>query len=576
MASTADNLNRRQRYEQLRAALLLERATFEPHWRELGDFLLPRRTRFFVSDRNKGDRRNQNIIDATPRHAARTLQSGLHAGLTSPARPWMRLTTPDPDLSEHAPVKEWLHTVTRRMLTVFQRGNLYNVLPTLYGDLGVFGTAAMSVLADGHDLMRCYSYPLGSFAIGVDGRGLATTFIHERQLTVRQLVEQFGGADGAELEPGQAIDWTRFSRSARKAWDAGNYEQVVDVTWVVTPNDLYDARRPFSKFLRWSSCHFENGREAGGGFLRESGFNTFPFMVPRWDVTGDDSYGTDCPGMVALGDVKALQVMHRRKAQAVDKALNPPLVGPAALRTQKTSLLPGDITYQDVRDGMQGLRPIHEVRLEGVQHLALDIQQTQQRVERTFYADLFLMMAMSDRSGQPITAREIDERHEEKLLALGPVLERTNDELLDPLVDRTFSIMQDAGAIPMPPKELEGVDLKVEYTSLMSQAQKLVGVVGQDRFLQSVGSLVGVFPEVRHKVQIFQAIDDYGDMLGVNPKLLRSNEDAQASLEAEQQAIAAANQAKQLRDLGGAAQALGNTPMGGDTALQAVLDGTAA
>ena len=48
-------------------------------------------------------------------------------------------------------------------------------------------------------------------------------------------------------------------------------------------------------------------------------------------------------------------------------------------------------------------------------------------------------MAFSDR--RQITAREIEERHEEKLLMLGPVLERLNDELLRPLIDRTFNIM---------------------------------------------------------------------------------------------------------------------------------------
>jgi len=43
-------------------------------------------------------------------------------------------------------------------------------------------------------------------------------------------------------------------------------------------------------------------------------------------------------------------------------------------------------------------------------------------IRQAFYADLFLMMAESDR--REITAREIDERHEEKMLMLGPVLER--------------------------------------------------------------------------------------------------------------------------------------------------------
>ena len=86
------------RLEALRSSLWSGRASFDSHWRELGDWMLPRRTRFWSADRNKGDKRNQNIIDSTARFAARTLQSGLHAGLTSPARPWFKLSTHDPAL----------------------------------------------------------------------------------------------------------------------------------------------------------------------------------------------------------------------------------------------------------------------------------------------------------------------------------------------------------------------------------------------------------------------------------------------------------------------------------------------
>src|SRR6185295_14471788 len=241
-------LTRRQRYETLRSALLLERASFDSHWKELGDYFFPRRTRFWVTDRNRGERRSQNIVNATPRLAARTLQSGLHAGLTSPARPWMRVTTPDPDLAEHGPVKEWLHTVTQRMLTVFLRSNLYNALPTLYGDAGVFATAAMGVLADERELLRAFTYPIGSYAIGLDARRVASTFVTDYEITVRQAVETFAVVPGST-----DIDWSKVSDTVREAWDKGNYEQPVEVCWMVTPNDDYRADSPWSRHFKFRS-----------------------------------------------------------------------------------------------------------------------------------------------------------------------------------------------------------------------------------------------------------------------------------------------------------------------------------
>jgi hypothetical protein len=571
MPAYRDPLDKRQRYDKLRAALWSERQSgFDAHWRELAEMFMPRRIRFTSSDRNRGDKRNQKIIDSTGRFSARTLSAGMHAGLTSPARPWMKLTTPDPALAKHGPVKLWLHDVTMRMLTIFATSNLYNVLPLVYLDMGIFGTAAMSMVQDSRDLFRCYSYPIGTFALGQDARGLATTFVRDYRLTVRQIVEEFGVQAN-----GRDIDWAPISGTVHDLWDRGDYEEPVDVTWMVKPNESADPHRLEAKHLPWASCSWETG-SSEPKFLRESGFETFPVMAPRWDITGEDSYGTDCPGMTALGDNNQLQIMQRRKGQLLEKAVNPPLKGPTNLKTQKTSLLPGDITYVDVRDGMQGLAPIHEVRLEGFQHLTADIGEVAYRIQRAFYEDLFLMLARSDdRLGadRP-TAREVEERHEEKLLALGPVLERTNDELLDPIIDRVYNLMELNGLVPPPPDILHGVKLKTEYISILAQAQKLVGVVGQDRLLATTGSIVSAMPEfspiVRHKLNMPQMLDNYGEMLGVDPKVIRSTDEAEAALAQEQHVAQAAQDAEQAATLAGAAKDASQTPLGGDSLLSRV------
>jgi hypothetical protein len=564
------SLNKRDRYERLRAALLQDRRSFEAHWRDLADYLFPRRTRWWAGDRNRGDKRNQKIIDSTGRFAARTLQSGLHAGLTSPARPWFKLTTPDTKLAEQKEVASWLEIVTQRMQVVLADGNLYNVLPIVYGDMGVFGTAAMAFLDDTEDLYRCYAYPVGSYALGLDRRNRATTFVRDYELSVLQIVQEFG------VKPGyKDVDWTTIPDIVKGQYDRGDYTFNHELCWLVQPNPEADPKRIGSRFLPWSSCHWLRGDQSKG-FLRESGFKTFPIMAPRWDITGEDTYGTDCPGMTVLGDVKQLQIMHKRKAQAIAKMVDPPLKGSAELRTQKTSLLAGDITY--LRDPKEGLAPIHEVRLD-IDHLSRDIGETQYRIQRGFYEDLFLMLAQNDQqrdSAQPITAREVEERHEEKLLALGPVLERTNDELLDPIIERIYLLMENAGLIPPPPQALQGVALKVEYISIMAQAQKLVGVVAQDRFLQSVGPLIQVFPEMRNKIDSNQVVDNYGAMLGVDPRIIRSSDDADALSAQQAQAQKDQAEAIQAANMSKAVKNAGSTPVGTGSALDALVGGVTA
>jgi hypothetical protein len=567
-------ITKRQQYEILRSQLEMERSSFLSHWRDLGDYILPRRPRFTVTDTNKGDRRNHKIVDSTATFSARTLRSGMMAGVTSPARPWFRLTTPDPGMAEFGPVKDWLQLMSTRMSTIFLRSNLYNVLPIIYGDIGVFGTGAVSLEEDYDTVIRCYPFPIGSYMISVNERLKVDTFFREFRMTVRQLVTRFGKKDGTGKP-----DWSNFSSMVRQMWDQGQMESWIDVCHLVKPNEEWDPKKVASKYKRYVSVYYEKGYTGStqnnyitpgddNKYLSEKGYDYFPILVPRWEVTGEDSYGTECPGMTCLGDVKALQTLHKRKAQAIEKMVNPPLVGPSALRSVKTSMLPGDITYTDEREGTKGLRPLHEVQPR-IQELLLDVQDHQGRIQKAFFEDLFLMLANSDR--RQITAREIEERHEEKLLAVGPVLEQLNQDLLDPAIDNTFDIMVRQGMVPPPPSELEGMPLKVEYISIMAQAQKLVGVAGIERFAGFVSQIAANDPQVMDKVDSDQMIDEYGDAVGVSPNIVRSDEEVENIRAQRAQAQRAQQQAEAVQAGASAVKDLSQADMSGQNALTALV-----
>ena len=547
--------------EKLRSQLENERSSFLSHWKMLGDYILPRRPRFNVTDINKGDRRNTNIIDSTATLAARTLRSGMMSGVTSPARPWFRLTTPDPDMAEFGAVKSWLHTVSQRMETTFLKSNIYNNLPILYGDMGVFGTGAIFIEEDFNDVLRSWSVPIGSYCIATDRDGKVCVFTREIPMTVRKLIDRFGKLD----KSGNPI-WDNFSVTVRNLWDGNNMDSIVDVVHIIQPNPNFSPNMIDSKFKKYISIYYEKGASSDNKKLQESGYNFFPVLCPRWEITGEDSYGSDCPGMTALGDIRSLQLMHKRKSQAIAKMVNPPLTGPSSLRSQKVSLLPGDLTFSDERDGMKGLRPIHDTNPR-IQELVFDIQEHQGRIKRAFYEDLFLMLSTSDRRN--ITATEVEERHEEKLLALGPVLEQINQDLLDPLIDNTFEFMVRQGRIPEPPEELQGVDLKVEYISIMAQAQKLLGISGIERFAGFVGGLVTTTqdPSILDKIDIDQTIDEYGDATGVPPKIIRSDDEVQARRENRAKAQQAQQSQAAIEALTKGAKDLSQVDMSKDTAL---------
>ncbi|WP_253255228.1 portal protein, partial [Bordetella bronchiseptica] len=176
------------RWGQLRT----ERESWMSHWKEISDYLLPRAGRFFVQDRNRGEKRHNNILDNTGTRALRVLAAGMMAGMTSPARPWFRLTTSIPELDESAAVKAWLANVTRLMLMIFAKSNTYRALHSMYEELGAFGTASSIVLPDFDAVVYHHSLTAGEYAIAADNQGRVNTLYREFQITVAQMVREFG------------------------------------------------------------------------------------------------------------------------------------------------------------------------------------------------------------------------------------------------------------------------------------------------------------------------------------------------------------------------------------------------
>jgi len=525
-----DSSDPRSPYLKRLTALENERSSFRAHWMDIQEYLLPRRGRFLLTDRNRGNKRNDKIIDATGTMALRTLASGMMAGITSPARPWFRLTTQDPALSDNDEVKIWLTKVERLLRDIFAKSNLYNALPVVYEEMGAFGTGCMLVAEDYDNIIRAYPMTVGEYCLANNDKLEVDTFYREYSLTVSQVVKEFG------------LD--SCTTKTRDLFERGNLDTWVDIIHVIEPNTRKDIKPGFERFP-FRSVKFERGGEMGK-ILSERGYHEFPVMAPRWHLLSTDVYGRS-PGMDVLGDIKQLQFEQKRKAQGIDKMVNPPLTGPGSLRNQPISVLPGGVTFQDAMQGQQGLRPVYEVNPR-LAELQQDIQETQERIRQGFFADLFQMMTYSDR--RQITAREVDERHEEKLLMLGPVLERLHNELLDPLIDRTLAIasrqeVNGQPIVPVPPDFLQGQELKVEYISMLAQAQQAIGIGAIERTVGFVGQLAQADPSAMDKVDIDKVIDDYAEMQGAPPEIIVPTTVANKKRKAREEAIAQQQQAEQ-------------------------------
>jgi hypothetical protein len=542
----------RQKYERLRCALDAVRQRQWATWLSLAENFCPYRPQFYVGDQNRGDRRDSKILDNTATLAIRTYKAGMMSGVTTPARPWFGITTRDTQLAADEGVKDYLFACTGIIRDLFGGSNLYAKLPQAYEDLAVFGTGNLCVVEDDHDVLRFLTMPPGTYWIATDEQERVDTVIRQVQMTNRQMSRRFRD---------------RVPHEVQRAVDSGNGESTREVYQAVTRAESFDPSRPGMEGMPWRSCWWAACGGDGDPLLEEKGFESMPILVPRWEVGGNDVWGRG-PGIDALGDAISLQAYESKAHKAVDKLLDPALMGPATLKQSRVSLVPGDITWLD-QASLQagGVRPIHNVNFDLTAGEAKEAQ-IRQRIERTFYSDLFRMMIELDRRN--ITAREVDERSQEKLLELGPLLQQLNCDLYGPLIDRAWLIAERRGLLPKPPEILQGQALQIEYLSIAAQAQKAVGISATQSFLGFVGRAAQIQPAVLDVVDGDVAVTEVADQLGINPKIVR---DPKVVAQIRQQRAAAAQQQQQSAqqlEQAKLAQSLAGIPMQGDSALSRI------
>lgn len=540
-----------QRFEQLKS----EFTKWQPALKEIATYIAPT-CGFFEGDMPNHGRAidHKKVLDSTAERALGSLAAMMQSGLTSPARPWFRLGIAGTDADETDASREWLDICTRRMHEAFAKSNVYGALYSMYEECGAFGTAAFMLLEDFKTIIRARSFTVGEYYLGVGADGRVNTFARRYALTVGQLVEEFG------IE--------KVTQSTRQMYEKKQVDTWVYCRHLIEPNEERTPDRMGVKGMEYRSIYWEEGAQENQ-FLREGGFEEFPVMAPRWKLTrSNDSYGR-APGWYVLGDTKMLQAQQKDKMIILAKIGRPPVVKDGSVQGNANTI-PGGVSVTDSTTGGAdgGVRAAYQVQAN-LEQIEASISLTKQAIKEGLFGNL--TMLMQELEGQDKTAFEIAKRHEEKLLLLGPVLERLQSEGLGPMIERAFSIMLRTGAIPPPPPELEGLDLRVEYISLLAQAQQIVGTTAMSQVAGFAGSLAAARPDVLDNIDEDETLRAYAKMVGVPPKMMRSPEVVAKLRAARAKAQQQAEQAAVAEKAVAGAKVLSETKLGDNNALDAML-----
>lgn len=542
----------RRRLNSVMGELRSDRQAYFQLWREIADYFLPKRYVWLetANDARARNAKNPYILDSTGTTAARVLASGMMNGITSPSRPWFRLRIPGFDQEGHAAAL-WADECVRRMLYVMAESNFYKAMAVLYLDLVVFGSAAMLIYDDEESVIHCYNPALGEYYLGQSYRLSVDTFGREFKQTVKQLVTNFGEENVSDTIKDK---WKR---------EGGHRLHQYEVCHLIEPN-LEDGKVP--KHFKYRETYWEKAHAGRNIVLAQRGFNELPGIFPRWETTANDSYGTS-PAMDALPDVIQLQQETKRKAQGLDKLVNPPIVADVQLQHRPTALMPGGITYIAGQNNV-GAKALYQIT-PPIQEMSQDIAQVQERIRETMHNNLFNMISQIDTVR---SATEIDARREEKLVLLGSVLERFENEALDPAINRIFSIMLRKNMLPEPPKGFENMEMQIQYVSILSTAQSAVAVAPMERWVQLIGQVAGVVPSALNIPNWDELLRNYGTAIGVPAKNMRTKEEVAEMGAAQQEQLEARETAVQGKELVDAGKTLSETDVGGGaSALQQLL-----
>lgn len=501
------------------AQLADDRRSFEKAWLDAKNLVLPKNGRFLTStsesEVNNGSSDTRRRITGAATRALNILANGIQSGLTSKARQWFELAHPDPQVGKSLLVRNWYDQVQDIMEAVFRRSNVYSALLHVYREMAAFGTGAMGVFEHPTKVLYCRAYTIGTYYVSTDQWMDVDAFFSIQYLTASQM----------ELEYG--LD--ALPERVKSALNSDRREDRFKVIHAVLRHP--EAYGIPAEDGRYASVHFLDGNTRSDGTeqpLRISHYDTWPIMVPRWDTVDVDVYGSG-PLEDVMDDVKMVMSMEVDALKSIAKGVNPPMRIPPELARTGLNMKPGGLNVVSSL-GEHAVAPLLMVNAN-VQQLQFKIDRVVQEIKDGLYNSLFLALLSQD--NPQMTAREVAERHEEKLLMLGPVLERIHYELLDPLISRSFALCQDAGLIPPAP---EGADLsgtEVEYVSILSQAQKAVGVSRIEQSVAFLGSLVALYPEARHLLDVKKTYEEYNSMIGVRANIFTTEDEYKASVDAD-------------------------------------------
>lgn len=508
-----------RRYDALKG----DRHNWENYWQNLAYHIMPHKA-YFTREKVTGEALPTDLYDSTSVYANQVFAAGLHGYLTNPSSKWFMVATQNRDLMEKKENALWLKAAEDKIYSVLNSSNFNQQIHEAYLDLGCLGTAVFYEEEDERDIIRFYARQLSECLIAEDSRERVNEVIRNFELTALQARDMFGSNAGkAVLKAIEKKDYTSkfvFLHAVYERYDRD-----------ITKKDA--TNKPFASI--WVNKDEQKK-------VKEGGYDEFPYMAVRFSKTSDQVYGYS-GGMVSFADIKMLNRMSRTTIKGAEKAVAPTIILP-----HDGYVLPFDLRANKVNYKRKRTSVDEKIETIPVGNVGLGLEMENQRremIQKSFFVDLFLMLT----NQKNMTATEVTERVQEKMLVIGPILGRLMTELLDPIINRTLLILLKNGHLPKPPVGLQGAVTEIEYISPLAKAQKFNELNSINNTMAALEGMATIQPDITDNYDLDEMAREIGDINGINPELKRDPKEmaqmrqARAEQQAQQMQMDQINQA---------------------------------
>lgn len=509
-----------------------ERRAMEPMWKEVTDYLYPRRSGWNW----EGDSAVESgdlVFDGSPIAAHNKLADGLFGWLVSPSIDWLEMVPMDRRKEDDSALMTYCRDLEMYLYEVFSKSNFYDALAEDFTDCSALGTSV--IYADEAKRLRRPVYiplHLREVYISENSYQEVDTLYREFEMTRRQLLETFG----------KSLD----EKTRRQCVERG--EDKVRLLHAQYPRNSYfdNALRP-AEAKNMASVYIllaeSNMRKVTGGTLIENGGTDFRhFEAWRFRKASGQTYGT-CPAFDAIHDIKMINLQSKTMADVAQLAARPPMSAPESMRG-RLKIAPGAISY---RVGDEQVGPI----ITSLNYpFGIDSMQRREQVIREhFKTDFFMAISQMQASSRQRTATEVMELKAEAAAILGSVVGRAQSERIDPLVRMTIAIEREAGRLPPPPKGMDPkVELNIRYIGPLAQAQrKFLRIQGLTNGIGAAMQLAQVDQTVPMNFKINEAAREIAVANGYPFEYLEDIQTVRKNQAAYRQQIAAAAERDQRR-----------------------------